>query len=401
MIEISNLRLEKESDWTKLVADITSDIKRVDNETTMWIAVKNENADMLTTDVYNMFLFLPLYMSMFYHTDLHIHGCVSKVLYRNVCDYIQPILCSFSDDLSKVKVTVDGFREAEGEHKIIGTGLSCGVDNLSTIYKYYYKEVDSDYRINGLFMLNCGWHGYYDDPKTIPLFLERCNKNEAFADELKVDFYAVNSNLHAFLNSSMFSLGDRISYFLIYTCIFGLERAIGKYYLSSSLSYNEIITFGDRARNRDFSEYADSYALPLMHSEKLSLVSDGCQYSRSEKTEKISDWSMVKKYLNVCCVNTGYENCSVCNKCTRTLVSLEAMGKLNEYDKVFNIDAYKKIAFKTKCDVVIKNGRDVFLTDNYNFCKSKGMKLPPKLIAEAYTFFPRLKRKIKYLLDNH
>ena len=151
MIEISNLRLEKGPEWTKLMADITSDIKRIDNENTMWIAVKNENSNMLTTDVYNMFLFLPLYMSMFYHTDLHICGCVSKVLYRNVCDYIQPILCSFSNDLSRVKITVDGFKEAEGEHKIIGTGLSCGVDNLSTIYKYHHEEIDSEYKINGLF----------------------------------------------------------------------------------------------------------------------------------------------------------------------------------------------------------------------------------------------------------
>lgn len=45
---------------------------------------------MLTTDVYNAYLFLPLYMAMYYHTDLRIHGCVSKRLYKSIMNYLQP-----------------------------------------------------------------------------------------------------------------------------------------------------------------------------------------------------------------------------------------------------------------------------------------------------------------------
>ena len=65
MIEISQLRLENYGQWIRLVADITSDVVRTDKESTIWIGVKNENASMLTTDVYNAFLFLPMYMSMY------------------------------------------------------------------------------------------------------------------------------------------------------------------------------------------------------------------------------------------------------------------------------------------------------------------------------------------------
>ena len=154
------------------------------------------------------------------------------------------------------------------------------------------------------------------------------------------------------------------------------------------------------SHDSDFSEYADSYALPLMHSDKLSLISDGCQYSRSNKTEIISDWDITKKYLNVCCANTGVEDCSTCHKCMRTLLPLEAMGRLSEYSTVFDIEEYKKSAFKNKCNVVVKNGRSVFLTDNYNYCKTKGLKLPPRWIAEIYTFFPRLIKKIRYIIGH-
>ena len=95
MIVISNLRTERSSEKTKLIADISSDIIRKDGETTIWVSVDDKNAYMLADDVYDMFLFMPVYMSMYYHTDLHICGCVSKKLYRNVADYIQPIMLDF------------------------------------------------------------------------------------------------------------------------------------------------------------------------------------------------------------------------------------------------------------------------------------------------------------------
>ena len=83
MIEIKNLRTEDNvGGYTRLIADISSDFIRNDDEDTIWIAVKKENENMLTTDVYNMFLFMPVYMAMYYHSELRLHGCVSKLFIR-------------------------------------------------------------------------------------------------------------------------------------------------------------------------------------------------------------------------------------------------------------------------------------------------------------------------------
>ncbi|MCI8428340.1 MAG: hypothetical protein HFJ03_12545 [Lachnospira sp.] len=394
MIEISQLRLENYGQWIRLVADITSDVVRTDKESTIWIGVKNENASMLTTDVYNAFLFLPMYMSMYYHTDLCIHGEVSKILYRNMIDYIQPILCSFSDKLSPVNVIVDGFKETKTEQKIVGTGISCGVDCLATIYKYYEKENNPEYKLNALFMLNCGWHGNYYDKSTFELFEKRCKVNGKAAADIGLPLFMVDSNLHAFLPQ----LDDQSSYFSIYTCIFAMEKAISRYYISSSFSYGEVMKYGMKARNRDFSEYADPSALPLMHSANLKLVSDGCQYTRSQKTELISDWNISKKYLNVCCINDSEENCCTCIKCVRTLLPLEAMGKIDAYKAVFDLDKWKKISYAQKCRLTINNGRDAFSIDNYKFCKEHGMKLPSLFAARMY-FMPSYIRKPQIILN--
>lgn len=124
MIEISNLRTEKGTEWTKLVCDI--DVTEIFNpfaEKTMWFAVKNENAWMFSTQVYDCFFLVPLYLAMYYGTDLKINGNVSRKLYRNMMNYGQQILCNFSDSLKKVKVYADGFDVVEKSSKKIVGGV--------------------------------------------------------------------------------------------------------------------------------------------------------------------------------------------------------------------------------------------------------------------------------------
>lgn len=261
--------------------------------------------------------------------------------------------------------------------------MSCGVDCLQTIYDNYHLETDPDYRLNCLFNFNCGWHGDYGKEETYSLFIERAKKNKLAADALNLPLLLVDSNLHAFLPN----LGDQSSYFNLYTCAFALEKGLSKYYISSSYSYGDVLRIGHRSRNLDFSEYGDPLALPLMRSEKLELIIDGCQYERTEKTERIADWEITKKYLNVCCINDGTENCSVCPKCVRTLLTLEAINKLDEYKNIFKIENYKKISYINKCRIVLvgRKGKDGFSTDIYSFYKKKGKKLPSWIEARLYS----------------
>lgn len=78
MIEISNLRKEINGDYTKLIVDLNSDIKRIDNEHEIWISVENKYSYMLNDITYDCCLTVPLYMAMYYNTDLKIKGKVSK-----------------------------------------------------------------------------------------------------------------------------------------------------------------------------------------------------------------------------------------------------------------------------------------------------------------------------------
>lgn len=395
MIEIANLRIEKTPRRTKLVADIYSDIQRKDTETTIWVSVDEENAYMLADDVYDMFLFMPVYMSMYYHTDLHICGSVSKKLYRNIIDYIQPLMLDFSEDLSMQKVIVDGFKDCSSEASIIGTGISCGVDCFSTIYDRFVKEQDEDYKLTHLFMLNCGWHGEYGDDRTIELFEKRCKQNKKAAEKIGLAFVPVDSNLHAFL----YDQDDKESYFNLYSIMFALEKAVNKYYISNSYSYAEVSRYGYTSRNCDWSEFADPIAIPLMQSSSLQLISDGCQYTRVEKIKNIIDWDVSKEFLNVCCrhsndLNVDETNCSCCGKCNRTLLAIDALDKLSDYQMVFDIEKFKKNRKKTIKEVIDKHEKIPFLEEIFLLYKEQGKPLP----ISIGLLLRRIKRSIRVVL---
>lgn len=220
--------------------------------------------------------------------------------------------------------------------------------------------------------------------------MARCMDMKRIADALALPFYEMDSNLNLFLQ-----LGDRCSYFALYSCAFAIEKALGKYYISSSLSYSEILNWHDNSHNRDWSEFSDPYAIPLMESRNLKLISDGCQYTRSQKTELISDWEIAQRFLYVCSGKKSIINCCECIKCRRTLLPLEAMGKLEEFSGVFDIEKYKKRAKGFKFSMVLANGREVFATDNYQYCKRKGMKLPSWFSARIQTLPKAIINRLK------
>lgn len=382
MLTISNIRKEQHDEWIRLVVDIDfGDIETPFLEKTIYFAVKNENADMLTDETYDAFVLIPLYLAMYFQTDLHICGKISKQLYQNIKWYIQQILCDFSDELTKVNLIVDGFTSIKERGTLIGAGISCGVDSLSTIYDHFINEKDPEYRINSLFIFNCGTHGDYENPASHQLFEKRYELNKKAADELKLPVFQVSSNVHAFTHK----IGEqKMGYFAICSCIFSLQKKIVKYYISSGDSYQESKAFAQNEHDFDLFGFAESYLVPLLQTEHMQLIIDGCQYQRSQKTENIADWEIAQMHLNVCVNTTDGTNCCICSKCMRTLVVLDVMGKLEKFGNVFDIAKYRKHAFRAKCDMVAGYRKNNFYTDNVDFARAYNYPMPSWFIAQSY-----------------
>lgn len=364
----------------------------------MWFAM-NEDNDLLSTDSYDAFFLVPLYLGMFYHAKVKIEGKVSKKLYRNMMNYGQQILKNFSSDLDFTDIEVDGFVEEVGsKNSLIGTGISCGVDSLSTIYDRYVKEQDPEYKVNSLFIFNCGTHGDYENKETQQRFIARYEMNKNAADDMNLPIYQVNSNLHAFTHRIA---EQKMGYFAIYSCILSMSSSIKRYYLASSYSYDEFLMFHSQSHDFDMAEYTESYFVPLIQTERVELVLEGAQYKRSEKTANIADWSIAQKHLNVCIApQNGAHNCSCCSKCMRTLMPLEAMGKLNDFSEVFDIETYKRNSHKNKVMIMASYKKEGFATDNVDFLNAHEVKMPGKMEVFIYKVVYAIKIYGRRILGN-
>ena len=72
----------------------------------------------------------------------------------------------------------------------------------------------------------------------------------------------------------------------------------------------------------------------------MRFISSGGSIDRLEKVKEISTFPLSYKYLNVCIADI--KNDGVCFKCIRTLLELDAVGAIDKYGEVFDIDFYKR-----------------------------------------------------------
>lgn len=376
MFTLCNIRKEEKDDWAYLVCDLkVSGKQKLFKEETIWIAVEKENEDMLSTKVYDPFILVPLFLGMYYGHNVHVEGNVSARFYYNIKHYLMNIFLNFHDETKPIQFTVDGYDTVEDcDISLVGTSISCGVDCLTTIYDNYVEETNPKYRISGLFFANCGSHGKFNEASRT-LWLNRAKLNRRVAQELNLPMYLIDSNLHYFVWK--FSTDQTIGYLATYSCILALQKYVRRYLMAGNLQYDEIAEFKDLSKNFDISEYCESYMPHLISTEKFELLTDGCQYTRGEKIERISEWEIAQSYLNVCVSPDEHgENCSNCNKCMWTLLPLEAMGQLDKFEKVFDISMYKKNSRKWKMIFASHEGKDAMETSIFRYCTMKGMDFP-------------------------
>ena len=157
-----------------------------------------------------------------------------------------------------------------------------------------------------------------------------------------------------------------------------LQKLFSKFYFSSSFPYNEI-----GVRLVPDTSFVDPIALPLLSTETLECLSTGASYTRVQKTKLIAQLEASRRYLNVCVdSNASGKNCSVCFKCARTLLTLEILGLLNEYQAIFDVAKYQK--FRTRYLIrLLRNRNGIFEREILDLAKEKGVIFPLPYYALA------------------
>ncbi|MFT7774323.1 hypothetical protein [Roseateles sp.] len=361
----------------RVIASATVDSTHY-GEQELWFSVRKEFVSYVCVDRLDAFLVAMLYPAMLYGEDIVVEGCVSQRLLFNLNNYAIPLLQGFSDSLKKIKISaVSESKEIYGGAGV-GTGFSAGVDSFCTIYDRYVLEGRPAHKVSSLTFFNVGsngdWLQHGSTEFTRAKFQTRYAALSKFAEEVGLDFLDVDTNLHFFhhwWHSYSHSLKAAAVVLL-------LQKHYSKYYYSSAgMNYSGMLERSAFYKNKDIGAYCDPLLLPLLSTESVELVSDGTAYTRSEKVLHVLNYEPVTRYLNVCVDHVeAWENCSVCDKCLRTLLTLDVSGNLESFDKIFRLDLYREKRTEYIERQIERMESDPFAADNIKLAQMHGIKLP-------------------------
>ena len=136
------------------------------------------------------------------------------------------------------------------------------------------------------------------------------------------------------------------------------------------------------------------------------LNSEGAAKTRFEKTRDVANYPPARKYLHVCTHDDG-PCCNTCEKCCRTIMTLDALGRLDDFRDIFDVDYYRRNR-KWYLNWMYYNwyffGKESLLEEVYAHFKGEvtlGMKLKMRLIAlrkKIYPYVPQWLRDFRGLL---
>ena len=348
-------------------------------------SVPEKFADFADIESSNCFLVGMLYPAMRYGEDIHVEGTVSARLLYNLNEYLVPLMAICDERLKRISVTADATDDkGHPGARAVGTGFSGGIDSFATIHEHFARPEPEGFRLTHLFFFNVGAHGIPKEPGDMEAierqFRARYEKFRGFPEEAGLPFVPVDSNVHKFHPWGHLEVAT----FATVSAVMFLQRGIRRYYLASSgHTYRQLWKFlGDGGRP-DAIERVNMMLLPWLSTESLDLVDDGNLYDRSEKTMLIADYPPAMKYLNVCYGHDTLDtNCSVCPKCARTLLTLDILGRLEDFAGVFDLARYRReVRRRMIAETIAGERRNLFAKHLMDLARERGVNLRREVSA--------------------
>jgi hypothetical protein len=266
---------------------------------------------------------LPLAMTL--GEDLCLDGVLSPRLSRGLQEY-QRVQCAWRPTSFKpVCIEAAQLQAAElatADGKVVSS-FSGGVDSSYTLWRHLAEnEPNHRYRISHCLMINgfdadsdIGDRGHFSKIQ---------QSMEPMLASLGVQLVVCRTNYMSFSDTDILkrSFGAMVT-----APAMILGAMISSFFIPASYRFDEFF--------RDGSHLMIDH---LLATESLETVHDSSHLARPEKTMVVSGWEATYSTLRVCFNAVGYQedpglfvNCSRCEKCIRTMKTLEIAGMLEHY----------------------------------------------------------------------
>jgi hypothetical protein len=348
----------------------------------LWYKIPLEYKDFLVIETVDAALVALLVLAMKNGEDIYVNGKLSAKLYYTLSVYLIDALCLSNSEYSRIRISVQSLSDnVFNDGKIAATGISCGIDSFSTIVTHL--DIEENYKINYLVHFNAGSHGLFGGEISNEVYNKRLTRIKEYSKLVNLQLIEISSNVADIIKEEF----QKLHSIFHLSCILAIQKKISIYYYASAYRFDHFYL-----NKKDTSDW-DIMLLKLIETESVSFYSSMAQYTRFQRTEIISTYRPSYKFLDVCTDshNAKKINCSKCEKCLRTQISLDLLGKLNKYKSVFDFDIYRAYKDKYIAKLIYKKDSNQINKEIYLKLKlNKEIKLKHYYI----TMIPSIKNKL-------
>lgn len=317
------------------IATLSATIACGKEQSELWYSIPSAHVNWFSTDRCDGFVVGLLFQAMERNEDIVVEGPVSSRLFHNLQNFFIPMMTQAFSNLHRINITTESLLDERADGRGVCTGFSGGIDSFATFIQHYVNESSQGHKITHLLFHNVGSHGSWESANARKLFRQRYKMVLPFAQDIGIPLVMVDSNLNEIFKIDFIKMHSALNTSIPLV----LQNQFQRYYYASTYKYADCTVKGI-----DDISHFDPLALHLFSTEGLDCVSTGCQMSRVEKTNMVATYEPSYRYLNVC-VDPAFEgrNCSVCFKCSRTILTLELLGKAPLYKNIFDLEKFDKI----------------------------------------------------------
>ncbi len=296
----------------------------------VWFEVEKEYEQYLCADRVDAFVIGLLSWAMRNGEDIVCEAPMTEMLLYNIEKFLLPSVTPNAHKLYCPTISADTIECIKDTAGAVGTGASCGIDSFHTIMNHLNSKFES-MNLTHLYLNNVGAYKRADEDQQVRMSV--IQRAQEVSKELNLKLIVTDSNIseifpqnHALTNTytSMFA-------------VFCLQKLWKVYYYSSGSDFSHF-----SLKNNDLNDtaYYDLLLLDCFSLPNIKLYSEGATKNRFQKIQQVSSFPLAKKYLHVCIRKEN--NCGKCDKCKKTMLVFDAIGKLKDFNHVFNTEQYYK-----------------------------------------------------------
>jgi hypothetical protein len=318
------------------------DIKSNEGSKTLWYSLHESFGDLLSNlcDAPLVALLIP---AMATGEGIYIDGMISNKLLYNISGSLQRLLQHIIPTLRQVKIHPEEVCSVQTNRASgVATGFSGGIDSYCVLADHYYSNIVEGFKVTHLLFNNVGASAGNEQWSR-----DQYKRLMNIAEIIGLPFVRIDSNLNCIYRDydkeirfqQTRSLFQQTHTLRNVSVALLLQKGIGRYMYASTYKYTDVFV----GASYD-TAYSDPIILPLLSTDTLDVFSVGSQYSRIEKTLRVAEIPDSYKLLDVCTDSrnlSSYINCSKCEKCLRTLATLDIAGYLERYSDSFDLNVYK------------------------------------------------------------